>query len=302
MIRTLRIQLTELCNFNCVYCCHEGTKSDFSILKNRNLISFIRACHDVLNIKRVKFTGGEPLEYDENINNIIKEVNREEIKYSIVTNATKYETFRRLIEECPHTEATISLPIPPNLNYINTFQNITGSNLPKIHFNNVIECINYMLGRNEKFKINYVLCRGENTSKEYINEMINFALSNLTINLRFLETAVNSTNNQEGIMRRYVFNQKDFENILCELGYEESVKNKKLDGRSSCIYDIKGIQIKLIKFFCSYNCEECPEDKTSLWLTSTGDMKFCSYKRTSMSVKNWKYSEITKQLDDIIKK
>lgn len=53
MIKTLRIQLTEECNFNCVYCCHEGTKNEFSILKNRNLEAFIRAAYDVLGIKRV---------------------------------------------------------------------------------------------------------------------------------------------------------------------------------------------------------------------------------------------------------
>ena len=109
MIKTLRIQLTEECNLNCVYCCHEGTKNEFSIIKNRNLESFIRAANDVLGIKRIKFTGGEPLEYDEDICKLIENVNRPEIQYSIVTNASHYDKFMSLLENFPNTEITVSL-------------------------------------------------------------------------------------------------------------------------------------------------------------------------------------------------
>ena len=302
MIKTLRIQLTDECNLNCVYCCHEGTKCDFSILKNRNLISFIRAAYDVLKIDRIKFTGGEPLEYDENISDIVRNAGRPEIQYSIVTNATKYGSFTSLVDsDLIHDfEVTISLPVPPNEKYVSTFKEITGAFDEKKAFHNVINCIEYMLSHNATFKVNYVLCNGINTSAAYIKEIIDYAKNHSCIKLRFLETAVNSTNNQNDRMSKFVFSQNDFESVLTELGYNEAVLNKRENKRSSCLYDIDGYTVKLIKFFCNSSCEECPEDKTSLWLTSTGYVKQCSYRNASLRIDNWQYEKIAKQLETII--
>lgn len=300
MIKTLRIQLTEECNFNCVYCCNEGTKNEFSILKNRNLESFIRAAYDVLGIKRVKFTGGEPLEYDEDICKLIENVNRPEIQYSIVTNATHYNKFRGLIDSFPNTEVTVSLPVPPSEKNLSAFKRITGAINERNAFHNIIDCIEYMLEMRVAFKINYVLCKDINTSSAYIKEIIQYAKQHQLIQLRFLETVVNSTNNQNGRMSRFVFTQKDFENVLEELGYCESIRNKISDKRSSCVYSIDGCIIKFIKFFCDNSCEDCPEDKTSLWLTSTGCMKKCSYRSFSLPVENWQYNRITQQLEGLV--
>lgn len=300
MIKTLRIQLTEECNLNCVYCCHEGTKNDFCILKNRNLESFIRASYDVLGIKRVKFTGGEPLEYDEDICGIINNVGRAGIQYSIVTNATNYDKFRELVDRFPDTEVTISLPVPANEAYLSTFKSITGAIDERAAFLSVINCIEYMLELKTDFKINYVLCRGMNTSSTYIKEIIEYAKQYPRMQLRFLETVVNSTNNQDGRMSNFIFSQADFENVLGELGYGECINNKSCDKRSSCLYDVDGCNIKFIKFFCSNGCKECPEDKTSLWLTSTGCVKECSYRSYSTCVENWQYNKIAKQLERIV--
>lgn len=300
MIKTLRIQLTEECNFNCVYCCNEGTKNDYSILKNRNLEAFIRASHDVLGIKRVKFTGGEPLEYDEDLCKLIRSVDRPEIQYSIVTNATDYSICRKLVDEFPNTEVTISLPVPPNEKNISVFKQITGAIHEKQAFHNIINSIEYLLQTRSPFKINYVLCRDMNTSSDYIKEMIRYAQQHPQLQLRFLETIINSTNNKNNRMSRFVFTQMEFEAILEELGYGESVRNKILDKRSSCIYDLNGCNIKFIKSFCNDNCENCPEDKTSLWLTSTGCVKKCAYRSFSMPIENWLYNRIALQLSEFI--
>lgn len=300
MIKTLRIQLTEECNLNCVYCCHEGTKNEFSIIKNRNLESFIRAAYDVLGIKRIKFTGGEPLEYDEDICKLIENVNRPEIQYSIVTNASHYDKFMSLLENFPNTEITVSLPVPPNEKNLSTFKMITGAINERRAFRSVIDCIEYLLETKTAFKINYVLCNNMNTSIDYIKEIIQYAQQHHLIQLRFLETAVNSTNNQNGRMSRFVFTQKDFETVLEELGYSDSVHNKVSDRRSSCIYNIDGCVIKFIKFFCDNSCEDCPEDKTSLWLTSTGHIKKCSYRSSSSPVNNWQYNRIAQVLENFV--
>lgn len=297
MIKTLRIQLTEECNFNCIYCCNEGTKNEFSILKNRNLQSFVRAAYDVLGIKRVKFTGGEPLEYDEDICDLIEKINRPEIQYSIVTNATNYNKLRKLLDKFPNTEVTISLPVPLNQQSISTFKRITGAIDEQKAFFNVINSIEYLHEKRVPFKMNYVLCKDMNTSSAYIKEMIQYAQKYPLLQLRFLETVVNSTNNINDRMARFVFKQQDFENILEELGYGDCVSKKVSDRRSSCIYNIDSCNIKFIKFFCGPDCEYCPEDKTSLWLTSTGHIKKCAFRSFSLPVENWQYNKIAKQLE-----
>ena len=139
-----------------------------------------------------------------------------------------------------------------------------------------------------------------NTDSKFIKEAIGFAINNPLVKLRFLENAVNNINNFNGCMERFVFKQNDFEKILIEMGYEKSVVNKYNDIRSSCMYDIEGITIKLIKFFCGINCLECPSDKTSLWLTSTGHLKICSYGDNHTIIENWQYSQIVKQLEKFI--
>ena len=299
-IRTLRIQLTDECNLNCVYCCNEGTKNDYSIIKNTNLIRFIHACYDVLGIKRVKLTGGEPLEYDESISDLIKNVNRKGIDFSIVTNATDYSKFSSLLDKSPELEVTISLPVPINkeyrLKYVDTYKKITGALDAHTAFGNAIKCIDYMNSKNKPFKINYVLCKGINTSDEFIKEMIEYANENSNIRLRFLETVVNATNNSNNRMNRFIFPCRDFEQILKNLGYADAVNNKINDTRSISEYKLNNSLVKLIKFFCNNSCNECPSDKTSLWLTSTGAIKTCSFLASSSMIKNWQYAKIAEQL------
>ena len=157
-----------------------------------------------------------------------------------------------------------------------------------------------MVSTNKTLKINYVLCREFNTSYSCIKDIIRYAMDHPSVKLRFLETAVNDTNNHDGRMSKYIFTQKEFEDILIEIGYQKSIENKRSDSRSSCLYDINGCVVKFIKFFCNNNCDECPEDKTSLWLTSTGEIKKCSYRRTATRIENWNYERIARQLEIFI--
>ena len=298
MIKTLRIQLTNECNLKCRYCCHEGTANEYSILTDRNLINFIRASYEVLKIKRIKFTGGEPLEYDGSIFRIIHDVDREGIDYSIVTNATSYSGFMQLIENIPNIEFTISLPVPPENSCYSTYKSITGC-IKRECFQNVISCIEYLINHKRRFKINYVLCNGINTSKVFLEAIIQFAMQNPTVQLRFLEMAVNSTNNRNGRIHQYIFTQDRFEKTITEIGFDYT---KAEDKRSSCLYNINGCTVKFIKFFCKYDCSKCPEDKTSLWLTSTGKIKRCSFREDARPIENWQYKKMTKMLEDYIQK
>lgn len=314
MIKTLRIQLTDECNLRCIYCCNEGTRNEYSIIKNKNVSNFIRACYDVLGIKRIKFTGGEPLEYDEDISKIVALVpDRNDIAYSIVTNATNISKFKDIVEKIPNIDVAISLPVPIVDNVrerpYDLYKDLTGAYDERNALDSVIECIEYMKAQNKAFKINYVLCKNRNTSKEKIKAMIDY-VSNYNnvrgaqkINLRFLETAVNITNSPNDEMKNCVFSAGEFEDRLCALGYADAVENKIHNSRAYSEYMINYSKIRLIKFFCNDECNCCPKDdvadKTSLWLTSMGRIKKCSYKVSSIPIEDWRYNEICHQLESV---
>ena len=63
-IKVLRVALTQRCNLNCVYCHHEGECSHKDNGKNEitkdDIEDLLKVSHE-LGIKKVRFTGGEPL-------------------------------------------------------------------------------------------------------------------------------------------------------------------------------------------------------------------------------------------------
>ncbi len=65
--KTLRVSLTNQCNLGCTYCV-PSTKSKKNVNNNTpldvdNLINAVQSLHDILHLKNVRLTGGEPLLY-----------------------------------------------------------------------------------------------------------------------------------------------------------------------------------------------------------------------------------------------
>ena len=235
-----------------------------------------------------------PLLYDEDLLDIIQNVGRDEIEFSIVTNATKLGKLKSLAKAAPDLEITVSLPVPPDSKYEKTDQKITGSSNPQSDFRNIIEAVNYLKNKRRKSKINYVLCKDMNASAEYIKDIIEFTHES-SIELRFLEMAINTTNADRSL-NKYSLSQLEFEAILKEIYKRPQLI--KSDERAFCTYTINNQNIKYIKFFCSDDCDSCPENKTSLWLTSTGEIKDCSYRSQATPIKNWKYPKIVRLLEE----
>jgi len=59
-VRGLRVSLTQRCNLNCVYCHHEGETSPISEMTSKEVLRIVRVAKS-LGVRRVKYTGGEPL-------------------------------------------------------------------------------------------------------------------------------------------------------------------------------------------------------------------------------------------------
>ena len=289
-IRTLRIQLTEKCNLRCVFCCHEGTACKYNIIKDSNVITLIQACVDTLGIQRIKFTGGEPLLHDGNIFSIMRAIPDKRISWAIVTNATDISRMKEYLDR-ENFDVTISLPVPMEADY-SDYWDIThpdDKNLTKF-FDNVRETVAYAIKRNRKIKINYVLCKGKNDSPDQLKQMIELARKSECIDLRFLETVINGTNDSNHRMENYQVTEQSFTEKIKKIYPNVSIDSS---ARSHAKYSLDGkTSFRLVKFFCSDDCSQCPDDKTSLWLTPTGTLKKCSFQISDIPISSWVYTDI----------
>ncbi|MFX1311925.1 MAG: GTP 3',8-cyclase MoaA [Promethearchaeota archaeon] len=72
-IKHIRFSVTSKCNYNCIFCDQEGFVPKTSELTLEEITKLCKILAEILNVTRIKFTGGEPLCRDE-IVQIIKNV------------------------------------------------------------------------------------------------------------------------------------------------------------------------------------------------------------------------------------
>ncbi|MFW9866915.1 MAG: GTP 3',8-cyclase MoaA [Candidatus Thorarchaeota archaeon] len=74
-IKHIRFSITSKCNYNCIYCDQEGFIPKTSELTVDEITKLCKILAEILNVTRIKFTGGEPLCREE-IVEIIKNISR----------------------------------------------------------------------------------------------------------------------------------------------------------------------------------------------------------------------------------
>ena len=72
-IKHIRFSVTSKCNYNCIYCDNEGFIPKTSELTVEEITKLCKILAEILNVSKIKFTGGEPL-CREQIVEIIREV------------------------------------------------------------------------------------------------------------------------------------------------------------------------------------------------------------------------------------
>ncbi len=88
VIRSLRVSLTSKCNLNCIYCHAEGECGGCGIeISAERIIAIARTASRYYNIRRVKFSGGEPL-MREDLTVILRGIKEFEDDVSLTTNGT----------------------------------------------------------------------------------------------------------------------------------------------------------------------------------------------------------------------
>ncbi len=72
-IKHIRFSITSKCNYNCIYCDHEGNLPKTALLSVEEITQLCKILAEVLKVTRIKLTGGEPLCREE-ITQIIKNI------------------------------------------------------------------------------------------------------------------------------------------------------------------------------------------------------------------------------------
>ncbi len=253
VITSLRVSITQRCNLNCIYCHEEGEEGNSKREVSLDTIVKTITMATEFGVKKVKFSGGEPLMRNDFEDIIMALPDLKDI--SATTNGVLLSKRAASLAESGLDRVNISLPSLNKENY----GKITGSPnaLPKV-LDGIDAAIDAGL---TPIKLNMVLLKRLNEFE--INDAIHFAGGyNGNVILQLIE----------------LMNFKNVSQYMVDINSLE----KKLESRAAFIkerqmhrrkkYFIDGVEVELVRpidnsSFCA-NCNR-------LRLTSTGKLKPC---------------------------
>ena len=264
-----RISLTDRCNLRCVYCMPEDKVYENNLINDTlsfNDYKFIINGLSQVGIKKIKFTGGEPLLYPHLIE-LIKyahyECNIDDI--SITTNGIGLNEIAYELKRSGLKSVNISLDSLKSYKY----KSITrGGNLT-----DVLKSINRCLELGIKVKINCVVIKRFNDDEVYdFIEMANY----YPIDVRFIELM--PLGEGEYFYENGYFNISNFINDIDELYKIEDEK-----GSTARLYQAKYAKGR-IGIITPISCQFC-NTCNRIRITSDGKIKLCLHSNEETDIR-----------------
>ena len=264
-----RISLTDKCNLRCVYCMPEDKVYENNLINDTlsfNDYKFIINGLSQVGIKKIKFTGGEPLLYPHLIE-LIKyahyECNIDDI--SITTNGIGLNEIAYELKRSGLKSVNISLDSLKSYKY----KSITrGGNLT-----DVLKSINRCLELGIKVKINCVVIKRFNDDEVYdFIEMANY----YPIDVRFIELM--PLGEGEYFYENGYFNISNFINDIDELYKIEDEK-----GSTARLYQAKYAKGR-IGITTPISCQFC-NTCNRIRITSDGKIKLCLHSNEETDIR-----------------
>lgn len=264
-----RISLTDKCNLRCVYCMPEDKVYENNLINDTlsfNDYKFIINGLSQVGIKKIKFTGGEPLLYPHLIE-LIKyahyECNIDDI--SITTNGIGLNEIAYELKRSGLKSVNISLDSLKSYKY----KSITRGG----YLTDVLKSINRCLELGIKVKINCVVIKRFNDDEVYdFIEMANY----YPIDVRFIELM--PLGEGEYFYENGYFNISNFINDIDELYKIEDEK-----GSTARLYQAKYAKGR-IGIITPISCQFC-NTCNRIRITSDGKIKLCLHSNEETDIR-----------------
>lgn len=250
----IRMSLTQRCNLNCVYCHHEGEGSPSGEMYTDEILRILRVARD-LGMRRVKFTGGEPL-LRKDLGGIIAysyALGFEDV--GVTTNGQLLRERALELYEAGLRRLNLSVPsVDPNV-----YRSITGGEL-----RNVVDGLESARRLGIHVKINTVVMRGINDSS--IGNIIEFARMRSS-QLQLIE--LEDLHLDKGFFEKYHFDLTQTEETISRAS-DSVVERGEMNRRR--VYLVKGLPIEIVRPVSNPSfCAGC----TRIRITSDGKIKPC---------------------------
>ena len=271
-IKSLRLSLTKDCNYKCFFCHGEGSKmTDKREDKSKDEIYSLIKESIKNNYTDITFTGGEPLLKSNNIIWYLSKLSEDKLKpyITIVTNGSLIEdklldAIENYVEDNKELfKFNFSMHSLKSDIYLNIVKPVIKA-IPTDRgtlLELVKENIKKIKARNLMIKLNFVLLKDINTSKEDIGEILDFAYENKVDYIKFLELLVTEDLIEKGMYKFYL----TLDSLLDEWK-DELVFYKRTTRRDEYLYKGK-TKVELQQCICMEGCAKCLIN-TSVFLTS----------------------------------
>jgi len=275
-INYIRVSLTDRCNLRCIYCMPEkgiDKKSHDDMLRFEDTIKILKASA-LLGVKKVRFTGGEPLVVKD-IDKLIYETSRipgiDDI--AITTNAILLGDMVEDLKEAGLKRVNISLDTLK----AERFKRITrGGDIEGV-FNAIDKCLSLGI---KPVKINAVMIKGINDDE--IEDLI-YLTKKLPVNIRFIELMPIG----EGL-EYYKDGFISAEDVICQ--FPELVPLSNTASSTAKLYKLPNSKGS-VGFISPLSCKFC-SSCNRIRLTASGTIKPCLHSEEEFDLKKELNNEI----------
>ncbi len=272
----IRLSITDVCNFKCGYCLPNGyqiDKSDNRKFLHLDEIKRLAKALSELGVSKIRLTGGEPT-VRKDFFDIIKTIkyNSGIKKTVITTNGYHLDKIAYKIKESNLDGINISIDSLDE----KTFKQITGHN----RLNEILQGIKIL--QNLKFqniKINAVLLKGINDSKEDFIRWANFIKQN-EIDFRYIELM--QTGDNLDYFKKYHVPSTNFIDYLNNNNWIIQTFGRDAGPAKNYLNpEFKG-KFGVIAPYSKDFCKSC----NRLRITAKGDLRLCLFGNTGISIRH----------------
>lgn len=262
----IRISLIDKCNLNCIYC--NPNNQIFSSLKNNSILSYeelirlIRILVRDCEVKKVRFTGGEPLIRKDIVKffQMLSEVKKRfPFEIGITTNGTLLEDKISSLHLLGVNRLNISLDSLQR----NKFIAITGKDLLDTTLRAIQNASKYNF---DKVKINAVIIKNIND-----DELIDFIdqFKNTNLNIRFIEYMPFNGNGWDD--SKFI----SWEEMKAIIETKYHLQEIECEGNIAKDFLVEGTNLKVsfISSISNHFCDSC----NRLRITASGKIKNCLF-------------------------